>query len=123
MSRAARSLFVFGIYLAVLSLLLLLVPNLLLGLFGLGATTEVWIRVVGMLTLILSVYNILASRAELTPFIQWSVYARASVILFFIVFVVAGLAPPALIMFGGVDLAAAIWTGVSLRQDAQASSR
>ena len=119
MSRAATSLFVFGVYLAFLSVILLLAPNLLLGLFGLGATSEVWIRVVGMLLFFLTLYYIQAARGELTLILQWSVYIRVSVIVFFIVFVVAGLAPTALILFGIVDLLAAIWTAVALRQDAQ----
>jgi hypothetical protein len=118
MSRAATSLFVFGVYLAGLSVLLLLAPNLLLGMFGIAATTEVWIRVVGMLAAFLAFYNIQAARNELTLFIQWSVYIRASVIGFFIVFVLTGLAPPALILFGIVDFVAALWTFIALRQDA-----
>ena len=47
MSRAARSVFVFAIYLFVLGLWLLLVPNTLLRLFGMPDAQDVWIRVVG----------------------------------------------------------------------------
>ena len=42
MSPAARSINIFGIYLVVLSVLLLTAPNLLLVLFRLPLTTEVW---------------------------------------------------------------------------------
>jgi hypothetical protein len=54
MSRAASSLFVFAVYLVGLGLGLLLVPNLLLRAFGAPPTSEVWIRVIGMLVLCLS---------------------------------------------------------------------
>ena len=56
MSKAARSVFVFGIYLIVLGLGLLLFPNSLLGIISIPSTTEPWIRVVAMLLLILAYY-------------------------------------------------------------------
>ena len=115
MSYSARTVFVFGIYLVVLGITLIAAPNLLLNAFGFPATNEVWIRVVGMLVLILAFYYTQAARKELTDFFQWTVYARASVIVFFLAFVVVGLAKAALILFGAVDLLGAIWTGLALR--------
>jgi hypothetical protein len=115
MSYSARTVFVFGIYLVVLGIILIAVPNLLVNAFGFPATNEVWIRVVGMLVLILAFYYTQAARKELTDFFQWTVYARASVIVFFLAFVVVGLAKAALILFGAVDLLGAIWTGLALR--------
>ncbi|MGA9994268.1 MAG: hypothetical protein WBP93_02585, partial [Pyrinomonadaceae bacterium] len=56
MSQAAKSLFVFGIYLFGLGLILLFVPNLILQLFGVTPTNEVWIRLNGMFVLCLSFY-------------------------------------------------------------------
>lgn len=120
MSNSARSVFVFGLYLAGLSLILLGGPNFLLGLFGLPATTEVWVRVVGMLVLLLAFYYIQAARAELTLFFQWTVYVRASVIVFFSAFVVLGYATAPLILFGVVDLLGAIWTELTLRAQKKA---
>lgn len=116
MSRAATSLFVFAIYLIGLGLILLLVPNSLLGMFGMPATSEIWIRVVGVLLLILAYYYIVACRAELRPILIASVYARASVIVFFAAFVLLNLAQPTLILFGGIDLLAAVWTWWALKQ-------
>ena len=49
MSRAAVSLFVFGIYLLLLGTVLMVAPNAFLALFGLPSTHDVWIRVVAML--------------------------------------------------------------------------
>lgn len=115
MSYSARTVFGFGIYLVVLGITLLLAPNLLLGAFGVPATNEVWIRVVGVLVLILAFYYTQAARAELTGFLQWTVYARAAVFFFFLAFVVLGLAPPALVLFGTIDLLGAVWTGRALR--------
>ena len=116
MSPAARSLQVFGAYLLLLALVLLLLPNTLLGLFGFPPTDEVWIRVVGMLVGILGFYDWQAARAELRAFFAWSVPARLSVPVFFAAFVTLGMAPPALLLFGAVDAAAALWTWSALRR-------
>jgi len=115
MSSSARSVFVFGLYLVVLGIVLLVVPNFLLGMFGLPSTTEVWVRVVGMLVLFLGFYYVQAARKEMTDFFRWTVYLRATVIVFFAAFVLLDFANPPLIMFGVVDLLGAIWTGLALR--------
>lgn len=117
MSRAARSLLVFGIYLIALGLFLLIAPNTLITLFGLPAVNDVWIRVAGMLIVFLAYYDIQAARKEMTDFFRWSVVARASVIVFFTGFVLADLVKPILLLFGGIDLAAAVWTQLELRRD------
>jgi len=95
-------------------------PNVMLTLFAYPTTEEVWIRVVGMLLVLLAFYYIQAARRELTDFFQWTVYARASVILFLIAFVVLDLARPILILFGAVDLLAALWTEATLRSSREA---
>jgi len=119
MSRSARSLFVFGIYILGLSLLLLAAPNVVLTLFGFPPTEEVYIRIAGMFLLFLAVYDILAARAELRDFIRWSVPVRASVIGFFAAFVLLGFTKPILLLFGLVDLACAGWTAWALRSERQ----
>ena len=115
MSKSARSVFVFGLYLAVLGIVLLVAPNFLLGMFGLPSTAEVWIRIVGMLVLFLGFYYIQAARKEMTDFFRWTVYVRPTVIVFFAAFVLLGFASLPLILFGVADLLGAIWTGLALR--------
>ena len=53
MSKAALSMFIFGIYVILFGIILMVVPNALLAIFGLPATTEVWVRVVGMLVFLI----------------------------------------------------------------------
>ena len=115
MSKSAQSVFVFGLYLGLLGITLLVVPNVLLGIFRMPSTTEVWIRVVGMLLLFLGFYYTQAARKEMTDFFQWTVYVRPTVILFFTAFVLLDFARPPLILFGVADLLGAIWTGMALR--------
>ena len=115
MSKAAFSVFVFSLYLFALGVILVVIPNVLLSLFRIPATNEVWVRVVGMLVLILGFYYSTAARNELTPFLRATVYGRAAVLVFFVAFVSLGLAPPILIVFGLIDAVAATWTAVALR--------
>lgn len=112
----------FAAYLSALGVWLLLSPNSMLRLFGLPDARDVWIRVVGMLVLILSFYYGSAARRDLTEFFQWTVYARASVIVFFAAFALTGLAPAILLLFGVVDLLAAGWTQAALASDRAASA-
>ena len=118
MSQAAKSLFVFGIYLCGLGLILLLVPNLILQLVGVPPTNEVWIRINGMFVLCLSFYYVQAAQNELTRFIRWTVWARVAVIFYFAAFVLLVSAPKALLLFGLIDLLAALWTWLALKKDA-----
>jgi hypothetical protein len=116
-SKSAKSLLVFGLYLAVLGVILVASPNFLLALFLIPATQEVWIRVVGVVVLILSFYDIQAARGNVVPFFKWSVYARTPVVLFFTAFVLLRLVQPPLILFGLIDLAGATWTWFALRSE------
>lgn len=116
MTRAAKSLFVFGIYLCGLGLVLLLVPNLILRLFGVPPTNEVWIRINGMFVLCLSFYYVQTARHELTSFIRWTVWTRAAVIFYFAAFVLLVSAPKALLLFGLIDLLSAVWTWLALKK-------
>ena len=115
MSRAAKSIFVFGIYLIGMGAGLLTMPNQVLGTFGLPAANEVWVRVVGVLVLFLAYYYIQAARHEATDFFRATIPTRASLIVFFAAFVVLGFAPAALLMLAPPDLLGAIWTAVELR--------
>lgn len=115
MSSPARSLLVFGIYLLFLGVGLLLAPNRVLAPFGVPPTSEVWIRVVGMLVLFLGIYYSAAARGDWRAFIALTVPARMSVIAFFGAFVFWLGAPPTLLLFAVVDFVFALWTWRALR--------
>jgi hypothetical protein len=114
-NKVATSIRVFGIYLMLLGAAVLAVPNLVLAPFGIPPTSEVWLRVVGVLVLALGYYYVQAARHDLVPFYRATVPARAFVFLSFVAFVLFGLVKPALILFGTIDLAGAAWTFVGLR--------
>ncbi len=117
LSRAATSILAFGVYLAAVGAILLLVPNLLLGLLGFPPTNEVWIRVVGILVLYLAYYFVQSARAGTADFWRWTTHVRFALIFFFSGLVLLGLARPSLILLGVADFLGAIWTTLALRAD------
>ena len=117
MSKAGRSMLVFGVYLLALGLFLLIAPNVLLRLFGLPEVNDVWIRVVGMMLVLFAYYDIQAARKNVTDYFRWSVVARGSVIIFFGVFVILDWVKPILLIFGGIDLLGALWTYFALKKE------
>jgi hypothetical protein len=119
MSKSAFSAKVFAIYLFIVGPVLVLVPNLLLSLFGIAPANEVWIRVVGLLAFCLGVYIWIS--ADFRPFLVASVYTRGLVFVVFLVFAVKGLVSPMIVLFGTIDLCGGLWTWFALKADARSS--
>lgn len=117
MSKSAFSLRIFSIYMFVLGSILVIAPNLLLSFFGVPEAHEVWIRVVGMLVIIIGYLDFMATCIELPVFYRWTVTARLSVPVFFTIFIILGLAPLILLLFGAIDGAGAIYTAICLSSD------
>ena len=116
MTPAARTVHLFGLYLCLLGPGLTLMPGQLLAPFAIAAPMEIWVRVAGLLVGLIGIYYLVAARHELTPLIRASVWGRAAVLPLFAVLVALYAAPPALLVFGAVDAAAALWTGLALRR-------
>ena len=123
LSPAAQSVFVYGLYMiAFIALPFLFLPDLLLPLIGMSGHNDVWIRVLGMASLLFGIYYIQAGRHELIRFFRWTVWGRFSVPLFFAAFVALGLAPPILIAFAVPDVVLTAWTAWALRSSQPSSS-
>lgn len=122
MTKSAQTLFFFALYLFGLGAILLVAPNWFLGLVGFPATTEVWIRVVGMLAVLYGVLYVVAARANFLPILEISVKTRLAVMLFFATFVALRYASPMLLLFGVIDVAGALWTWLALRGELGAPS-
>lgn len=116
MSPAARSIFVYSIYVFGLGATLLLAPNIPLPLFGLPEATEVWIRVAGMTVMFLSIFYFVAARNEFRPMFVASVPIRFAVPIVFAALVAAGFSAWNLILFTPLDVAFAVWTWIALRR-------
>jgi hypothetical protein len=118
MSRSAFSAKVFAVYLFVVGPVLVFAPNLLLSIFRIATTTEVWIRVVGVIAFNLGVYVWVAARHENRAFLEASVYTRLLTFVAFTTFALTGLGSPMLVLFGVIDLCGGLWTGFALKADA-----
>ena len=115
MSRSAFTAKVFAIYLFVVGTLLVAAPNFLLSMLLFAPTTEIWIRVLGVVAFNLGVYAWIAAKHEDRPFLEASVYTRLLVFASLAIFAVTGSANPMIALFGVVDLCGALWTYVALR--------
>ena len=116
MYAAARSVMVFGIYLMVGGVLLVVAPELACQLSGLkppGST--VWPRLTGMLFLYLAVYCFRAARDGNHEFIRWTVTTRPWTLVFVGALVLMELENPVILVFGAVDVAASLWTWTAIR--------
>ena len=120
MNKPAFTIKAFGCYLIVLGLVLIFSPNILLAIFLIPTTTEVWIRVVGVLVVNIGVYYLYAAKCEARAFFQASVYTRSFVFVSFAAFAAVDLASPMLVFFGATDFVGGIWTHLTLKAERNA---
>ena len=123
MSKAAISIFVFGVYLAIGGVFLTLAPNFACRVLTLDQPEGVWVRITGMFFGLFAYYCVRAAREEETAFMRWSVCARPTTLVFLATCVAAQLVKPIILLFGIVDVTAAIWTALALRADARAADQ
>jgi hypothetical protein len=117
--RAVRSLFVWGLYLYGAGGMLVGAPNVLLAMSFLPPAQEVWIRVVGIIVLILAYFSMMSARTANAEYMRWSVRGRYFAGAAFFAFVLLQMAGPGLAIFGAIDVAGASWTAWALRRDAR----
>jgi hypothetical protein len=117
MSRSALSARGFAVYVFVVGAALAIAPNVLLSLFRFAPTSEIWIRLLGVVAFNIGVFTWVC--AEYRRFLVASVYTRAGVFVTMTVFAVTRMAPPMLIVFGAMDLLGAVWTYWALHADAR----
>jgi hypothetical protein len=117
MNKPAFTIKAFGYYLIVLGLVLIFSPNILLAIFMMPTTTEVWIRVVGVLVLNIGVYYIFAALCGAESFFKASVYTRTFVLFSFVAFAIFGLVSPMIIFFGMVDFGGGVWTHFAIKSE------
>lgn len=115
MTKAAKSVYYFGFYLFVLGITLIVVPNMLLSMFGFDATSEIWIKVLGAVVFNIGIYYTVTAPSNNETFFKATIYSRVLILVWFLLFVLLGWAKPALLMFGGLDAVGALWTWSALR--------
>ncbi|TET07906.1 MAG: hypothetical protein E3J83_04555 [Candidatus Atribacteria bacterium] len=118
MSRAALSVFIFGIYMILLGLTFLLFPELMISLTS-PNPPDIASRILGMIFLFMAYLFIRVALDEegMKKFFMWTVHIRVTVIIFQIIFVLLALGNPFIIIFGVIDFAFAAWTFWELRKE------
>lgn len=109
------SLTVQAVYVVITALQLIFIPNTLLGMFGFEPTTEIWIKVFGvvLLSLALVYYGIIKNGND--DVVRFTIWSRLLVGVGFTIMAITGVAPLTLILFAGIDIATAIWTWFELK--------
>ena len=115
MTTTAKSIFYYSFYMMGMGLLLFFVPNLILGFFGFH-TTEVWVRILGLLAFCAGILYFHCARTNQTGFFRVTVPERVIFFLGIVALVVFLELSPMLAAIGSVDLLGAIWTGLTLHQ-------
>ncbi len=115
MSPSAISIFVFGIYLALVGISFIFIPNAVLPVFKFPKTNEPWVRILGVVIAALSFFYIIAALNELTTFFWASVVERFAILVSFVLLAVIKKTPLTLIMFGVIDAAGGIWTLLAMQ--------
>lgn len=115
--NAATTIKLFGAYAIGAGLLLMSAPGLLLAPLGLAVPQEPWVRVLGVLALVLGAYYFAMGRAGATAFFRATLWGRPLFAALCGALVLADLAPWQLLVFGAVDLAGAGWTALALRKE------
>jgi hypothetical protein len=111
MSYLARTIWVYSFYLFIMGACLVLVPNLVLEIFGFQPTSEIWIRLLGLFTFTAGIYYFQSSRYEQTEFFKATIIGRIFFFLMTILFVFVFEQSPMLATIGIVDFVGALWTG------------
>jgi len=118
MRNSRLSMQVFAIYLASLSLLLIVYPEAFL-LLGFGDVSGPFVPTLGYVLGALAFFYFSAIRENARHFYRWTVYARLPLLPFFVLLVILKTAPPIMLLIGAWDTLCAIWTGYALRHEGE----
>ena len=95
---------------------LLAAPDLIVSLVKLQVDNTLWLRIAGLLTIIISLYYYAMLKQESTDVFRFTVWGRLFFAFGVTMFVVLGVAPSTLILFGTIDFVLAAWTHVAIRK-------
>lgn len=115
MTSAAKSIFYFGFYVLLIGVLLLAVPQTFLGTLKLPDIPEGWARIIGMLAVIIGVYDTVSGRNNLMPAIKASVYLRFFFFAGVLLLIILEQMPKEALPLGIIDAVGAVWTLIALR--------
>jgi hypothetical protein len=117
MTNAAKSVFYFGFYVLLIGVFLLAIPQTFLSALKLPVIPDGWSRIIGLLAVIIGVYDVVSGKNNLLPAIKASVYLRFFFFLGVLLLIVSDQMPKEALPLGLIDAAGAIWTLLALRSN------
>ncbi len=119
MTKTELSIFMFGLYyIFSIGVPFLFFPHFALGLFGLEAGADGWIRVLGLIIAIMGAYYVAAVRGGVSAFYPWTVPSRYATAALQALLVALGMIGPSLLMFAAFDASTATLTWLARRAEA-----
>jgi hypothetical protein len=116
MNLVSKSIFIFGIYAAIMGAVLLFIPDLILPLFGLSVSGGAWLNLLGFVLICSAYYYIRSARKGNTDFARYTVHTRFAAPLVVAFLILTGKADLHFLSFGIVDGLGGLWTWIALRQ-------
>ena len=116
MSKAAISVFIFGIYIFFVGLWTLTAQNVIMPILWLPVWEDHWVYIAWIFTLGLSYFYICSAKQENTDFFQLSVYGRIWFFSAIVVLIIFNIVPFMMLPIAVIDLAGALWTHFSLKK-------
>lgn len=113
-----RAELIFGVYLVILGLSLLAVPETFVDLMQMPEGDPAYVRIVGALAGVIGFYYVTAARDGNRAFIRRSVVARV-IAGSALVAIGTGAGEPTIALFSLPDYASALWTWMALKGDAR----
>jgi len=117
MTLSAKSILVFGIYLYLVGLTLIFIPNMFLHTLSVAETREPWIRVVGVIVVVLGYYYHQMSKTGFIPFFRLTIPVRVCVFISFVGLIILKMLGPVFILISFLDVAGAAWTYFALKKE------
>ena len=114
-SRSHLSLTVHTVYVLLTGLQLVFIPNMFLNMFGFDSTSEIWIKVLGVVVLSLVFIYDAINKSGNADVLKGTVLARLFVGLSFILLALTQ-DKINIILFAGIDIATGLWTWTELKK-------
>jgi hypothetical protein len=117
MKRVEISILSWGIYLIGLGLALICIPVKTVALFGYESYEDLWIRVAGILSVVLGMYYIQVAKNQIYPLYRWKIIGHVFGMLCMVAFIVEGVADKRMIGTIAVESLACLWTVYAIRSN------
>ena len=118
MTKAALSVYMYGLYLITgVGLPFLIIPHFTLGMFGMSAGDDMWIRFMGITSGTIGAFYVAAVLTHTDRVFAWSVPARYVSATFMAVMVALGKVGLGLLIFSALDAFTGSLTWLAIRAD------